>query len=402
LRVSRNTLYRGRVQQANVLVIADDLTGAADSGVSFALRGMRTTVLLDPAAPAPRSEVFVLDTDSRHATPDRAARAVRAAVRSPAPHVFKKIDSTLRGNVSAELEALKASRRIVVCPASPGTGRTVVGGAVRVRGVPLHETGTWAAEAKAVPRSVAEAVHPLKLRVVDLATVRGSRGELCAALAEHDAVCDAETADDLRAIVAAGLALPERPIWVGAAGLAEAVAQQLWPNFAPAHPPPVAGPVLAVVGSAHPVARRQAERLAVRFGQTLELPVPELLAAGPAELAETAGKLAAQLESGDTLVTLRPDRKPDPGQSRRLAGALAAVTAEARPGLFVLTGGETARSILTRYGVRGLRLFAEVEPGVVLSRTVGPEPAWVLTKAGGFGEPSTLDKAISLVRKGDR
>ena len=103
------------------------------------------------------------------------------------------------------------------------------------------------------------------------------------------------------------------------------------------------------------------------------------------------------LETGDVVVTV--DGPVDPSVARRLNTALAEVCAPAASGasLLVLTGGETARAVLSRRGVTGLRLLNELEPGVVLARTE-PHPGHVITKAGGFGTRETLHRAISAVR----
>ena len=131
-----------------VAVIADDLTGAADSGVQLARAGYRTAVAFrgSPVPPAEDLDAVAVDTDSRAMSAESAAKLVVEAGQSVrgARVVFKKVDSTLRGPVAAELSAaLEATgRRVaVVCPAFPDAGRTVSGGVLLVNGVPVHETG---------------------------------------------------------------------------------------------------------------------------------------------------------------------------------------------------------------------------------------------------------------------
>jgi len=141
------------------LILADDLSGAADAGAPFARRGLRAEVRWvgsSPAASVDDLDVISFDTDSRRL--DAAAAAAcqhKAAQRLLAPGMglFKKIDSTLRGQPGAEIAALHAvlsgrtqpvSRtRIILAPANPAMGRTTRDGRVYVHGRPLEDTETW-------------------------------------------------------------------------------------------------------------------------------------------------------------------------------------------------------------------------------------------------------------------
>src|SRR5882724_1555236 len=122
-------------------LIADDLTGACDAGALFAGRG-RVAVFVTPATPGPEWNVAAVDTESRGLAPHRAAKAIRAAAerlgtRLAQGLLFKKIDSTLRGPVGAELESLLAASgrtSALVCPAFPGQHRVVVDGTLLVNG----------------------------------------------------------------------------------------------------------------------------------------------------------------------------------------------------------------------------------------------------------------------------
>lgn len=388
----------------SVLIVADDLSGAADSGVAFAVHGMDTAVVWDGAAWG--GDVLVVDTDSRHCPADRAGELAAAALRDHGHErlVFKKIDSTLRGNLRAEISALAGhGRPVVVCPASPATGRIVLDGVLHVDGIPLHHTDSWAVEGSSPPRSVADALRPLTAAAVPLSVLRGpdAAASLAQALTTADVVvCDAVTTEDLRAVVAAGFELSRSPHWVGSAGLAEALASALRPNAHRSRGPAVAGSTLAVIGSAHAASRAQADVLATRFLHTARLPVHDLLEADEIELTRRSERLSALLDEGDVVVTPHSDRPMDATVAHRLNRALARVCAPAsrRAGLLVLTGGETARAVLARCGATSLRLLDELAPGVVLSQTTQSPPTHVITKAGGFGSPHTLHNAIETAR----
>src|SRR5829696_8231221 len=129
-----------------IAVVADDLTGAADTGVQLVRAGYRTAVLFGESnVLADDLDVVSFDTDSRTMPAGFAAKRVLevAHLAREARIVYKKLDSNLRGNVAAELAAaLGGARRerAVVAPAFPAAGRTTVGGIQRVHSVPVDET----------------------------------------------------------------------------------------------------------------------------------------------------------------------------------------------------------------------------------------------------------------------
>src|SRR5947199_3828861 len=137
------------------LIIADDLTGAADCASAFAGRGFDAVVSLDGIDC--EASVLSVDADSRH-LPARAAAARQVTIQTaywrPGMRLYKKIDSTLRGQPAAELAAQLSAwgRRslpaplAIVAPAFPATGRVTLDGRILLRELPLEQTPLWARE----------------------------------------------------------------------------------------------------------------------------------------------------------------------------------------------------------------------------------------------------------------
>ena len=131
-----------------LLMIADDFTGALDTGVQLAAHGIPTQVVVGQAdLSACSSTVLVVDTETRHLSAAKAAEAVarltRSAVENGVGCIYKKTDSALRGNIGAELAALlKASgaRNLPFLPAFPQIGRTTKKGVHYIDGVPVNES----------------------------------------------------------------------------------------------------------------------------------------------------------------------------------------------------------------------------------------------------------------------
>ena len=132
-----------------LLIIADDFTGALDTGVQFAAYGAATRVMVKDQVDFAScdAQVLVVDTETRHLPPEKAYQIVeeltRAACRAGIRYIYKKTDSALRGNIGAELAAvLQASnnRQLPFLPAFPQNGRTTRDGIHYVDGVPVTES----------------------------------------------------------------------------------------------------------------------------------------------------------------------------------------------------------------------------------------------------------------------
>jgi 4-hydroxythreonine-4-phosphate dehydrogenase len=381
-------------QPRRLVIVADDLTGAADSAAHLA--GYAEVVLLVHADPPwPRAGVIALDTDSRHLGPAEAARRVAAAIgRSVTLGAvpFKKIDSTLRGNVAVEVRAAAdacaasgPAPLVVVAPAFPAVGRTTAGGVVHVDGRPLSD-----------------AVHGgdlLRLLAAERFTPElvgrpGSAGDVVARL--HAAtqrgadavVVDAETDDDLRSVAVGALAGGVPVLFVGTGGLARAFDEVVRDGSAHAPAAVPAGPALVVVGSHSPQARAQLRAL-------VEAGVAGTAWSEAIEPGELARAIRAGLGRG--AVVLSPDVAVPVDHTRAAAVAeglaTAACAALDHVTTLIATGGETARAILTRHGVAHLRVVGELEPGVVLMHVEGRDLS-VVTKAGAFGDERVLVRCL--------
>lgn len=401
------------------MILADDLSGAADCGIACTKAGLDTIVLLSDSAGPSVADALAIDADTRSWPPSKAAaetaRLVRAHSR-PGQILFKKLDSTLRGHVAVELTAALQARRelhgpcvAIMAPAFPATGRTTMGGHQHLHGVKLEHCEVWQAEAMEGSAHIPTMLVRSGLRVesLHLDTIRDPQafaGALSGAAASHDIiVCDAEQEADLARIAESSMALGRNTIWVGSAGLAHHLphAAGLTRTKAAAPPPQVDRPVLTIVGSASGVSRRQLELLATHSGLQLIQVSPALLRAGERGWLTTRAALRSTLaRSQDVAIMLNPDASPDLSQGLLLARALAELVAPYAylAGALVMTGGETARAVLQALTIGTLRLTGEIEAGVPVSVT--PTGLTIVTKAGAFGRPDTLLACQRALRPG--
>ncbi|MDQ6924615.1 MAG: hypothetical protein M3154_00060 [Candidatus Eremiobacteraeota bacterium] len=405
------------------VVIADDLTGASDAGVQFVKRGLRTTVWLraEPNLHALDTDVVVLDTDTRGAARQDAFARMRRLLGRIGPltpsRIVKKMDSTLRGNLGPELRALldaMPDAAAIVCPAFPKQGRVCRDGILFVHGVRVDETDSARDPASPVHDACVAAHLEAPAAVLTLGELRAGAvhaNEEIERARTHGVrivVADAETDDDLRAL--ATLAhVRDDVLWVGSAGLLEALAAQCHPELVDGCAtivPSATGPVVFVVGSRSDMTRRQVEAFAAHAGHHTERIRAVDLLENFASVGRKAAGAADALRSGkDTLIAVDGGSygTSDDLDAARIRARLVTMVDESvrsdSGATVVLSGGDVARAFCAHRGIRGLELIAEVAPGIPISRAIGAN-LYVVTKAGGFGHANTyLDIAAALHAK---
>lgn len=424
-----------------IALIADDLTGANDSGVQFVRHGFGASVFFAGQPLRQGADVLVVDTDTRGRPAREAYEATFGVAERLVPIqpvlVYKKVDSTLRGNLAAEIDAVMDGFGFgvaLIAPAFPRTGRITEGAVQYLNGTPVHLTEIGR-DPKAPVRTadIAELLaggSKRKVGRIALAEVRDGltvrrlqalRAEGCQMI-----VCDSATEADLRAVASAGKALGEPVLYVGSAGLAEVLPAAL--DLKPAQGPALAarqgeasGPVLLAVGSVSAVSRGQLAQALAEPGVTgVEVRTEALLGPGAdSEAARCVGEGLAALRQGRDLAlysTVADDavrRTQALGEqlglspiqtSERVAAALGRIVGElcrtTPVGGLVLTGGDTALAVCQVVGATGVDLIREVEPGIPQGRLVGEHPYGVVTKAGAFGTESALRLAMASLKGG--
>jgi|RhiMethySRZTD1v2_1073278.scaffolds.fasta_scaffold00530_43 uncharacterized protein YgbK (DUF1537 family) len=392
--------------QPLIAILADDLTGAADTaaGMLGAGRPLVTWPRSDGAiAWHDEDRIVSIDAGTRQATPAEAANRIRdlAVLFRTAgfAHLYKKVDSTLRGHIGVEvkaaLEGWREGSLAVVAPAFPAMGRTTVDGRQRV--------GDTALDGPPVAERLASAAVPVT--TLALADVRGGvLDRIFRARAEagnRAIVCDAVTDVDLAAIAAAGAMLEAAVVWVGSGGLARRLFTDSNPSrhqMQISHPIP-SGPVLVVAGSLTAITGSQAASVAAAGARPVTVSAEDLSTRSPA-LERNRNEIERHLRAGMDVVVGIGRRHTATAADTALVDHLARMlkSCQSLVGGVVATGGDTAAALLKQWGIGGLRLIGEVETGVPIGLAIGPRPLIVALKAGGFGHDATLALARTAVR----
>ena len=385
-----------------LLIIADDFTGALDTGVQFAELGAKTLVVTENDYDLRNSEgldVLIFDSETRHVKPEEAYNKIHAITKKAknfgVPYVYKKTDSGLRGNIGAELagamDALGVSE-IAFIPAFPAMRRVTRGGVHYVDGVPVAKSMFGKDPFEPVRHS---AVKDILAEQTDKTGIR---------------IYDAETDGDMIAI-AGKLGHEGLRLTAGCAGFAGVLAHVLGFHGKAAELPTMPGQFFMVCGSVNPVTRSQMDYARDKGFKYVSLTVEEKLSptwpGGPECVNAGAEWLAEIADSNAILDANNPDDKTKTDSyihehgltvddvrlniSRSVTGAAKAVIDAGLNARLMCVGGDTLLALMNAVGVCELVPLCEVQPGVVLtSFTYNGKRYYIMTKSGGFGEKDLL------------
>lgn len=404
-----------------LLILADDLTGALDTGIQFVAAGASTRVVLDPHYDLrqvdPQVQVLVVDTESRHIAPEDAAALIRSIVRQAVELsvscIYKKTDSALRGNVGAELgAALEASgtEQLHFIPAYPKTKRTTKNGIHYIDGIPVGQS---------VFRN--DPFNPVLYSQVAEILSEGS-GQPMVSVKKGEAagnlpgiqIYDAETDEDIlersRELKAKG----KLTLLAGCAGFASVLSELMDLRGKPAETLELPGAFLMACGSVNPITREQVKE-AVDSGRFQYFPIPpeecltphwftaeekgrvqvqawaDCLARGEKCILDTndiPGRVTAYEYARQKGWTLEDVRHQIPAAMGEALRALLKKNVEAT---LMVTGGDVLMGFMREMGICEIEPVQELFTGTVLSYVqIQGKKQPLVSKSGGFGSPDLL------------
>jgi uncharacterized protein YgbK (DUF1537 family) len=426
-------------------IVADDLTSATDCGIRFALQGLRAFVVLNrqfrKSSDIREADVIAIDTDTRSKTTNEAYEIVReVALRTRAEcyhQIYKSVDSTLRGNLGSEIDAVMDVYNFTFCvfaPAFPYYGRTTVKGRHFLKRTPLSRT-EFANDPK---NPVTEDDLPKLLshqsrRKVGLVELGCLRNGNVAVLEEISSlrgrgveliVFDAQIEADLQRIVRIFSKKECNILWAGSTGLARHLAQAFETKLKPVtlKKSPSPGRLqMLVSGTTSETTRRQLEVFKQETSCVVAEMCPIDITLGgrraSVELQRCKTLLVEALSGGNDVVLQVPAQhevaaatalegrkigmrncETSAKISQALAEIVRRVVEICELGGLIVIGGDTAKMVCNRLGGAGIELLEEVEPGIPLGRLIGDVQVLIVTKAGAFGSSRVLVKASNLLK----
>ena len=423
----------------SIAIIADDLTGASDTGIQFRKHGLKTKVVVDADKLdlfLEGDEVLAINSNTRPLKYYNAYRKVyeisctleKAGYKS----VYKKIDSTFRGNLGSELEAVMDafdSELTILVPSYPDNGRCMVNGNLKIsfpyeEGIKDNEEKDERQDLCYVP-SVLQNEMKRKVALIDLKTVHKGSEAIYFDIKKlrkegfQVIVIDAVTNEDLNRIAIACKNLPSNTIFSGTAGFAAYLPkvidlyednqkQLLKKNKV----------MLIVAGTYNHITRIQIDKVLsntnsvlikidtnrIINGKLLE-EVQKIIEdamtfynnqkeiIGPLIIAvDTLFKLPCEMD----LLTSRHSRDVAIAIGEIVKGLVDKDIVES----LLITGGDTALHVLYALNTEGIDLQEEVLAGIPLGLLSGGKAhnVRIVTKAGGFGSSTALLEVIKHLK----
>lgn len=398
------------------VIIADDLTGANDTGAMLADLGFSAVsspfgVEIDEAN---YTDVLTINADSRAMSSDTAYKTIRSLTEQYGQGIqllSKRIDTTLRGNVGAEIDAVldgfgePASACVVT--AAPRANRTCIDGKVYLSGKLLEHTDISKDVRCPIDTSeVGEMIRRQSNRKIANIYLNDVRGDLANKLEETNEeiiVFDAETDEDIQLIAQAISSLKRRIIAIDPGNFTRAYAQQIMKNHQ--------GLTLLLIGSQSEPSKKQLDYLVSHHQLVPVIPQLEKLTSSDcqAEYDRILEILKGQSRSNNMLCITLIGTKVD-SDTRNNAQSisdgfanLGAHILQSLPGidLCYASGGDVSQSLMKALGIKALSLVSEVIPLAVYSKVIGGRyhGLKLLTKGGMIGSEDAIDFMIKSVRE---
>ena len=400
-----------------LLILADDFTGALDTGVPF--RGKHTVLRFgqEPGSYlkglAPDTKVLIVDAETRHLPPKAAAavvgRIVEDAAGAGVECIYKKTDSGLRGNIGAELAAVleySGAKLLHFVPALPQLNRITKNGIQYIDGQKVADSVFGKDPFEPVTASkVADIIaqqSPVRVVLPEETGVKEQRIVL------HDA----ETAEDLEKIARKLKSSGETHLLAGCAGFAQYIPEMLNLTTASGELPELPHRLITVCGSINPITLSQMDaaeaagvpRVRLTVGQKLDdgwlgseqwqrdvKSMEALLSHSGNAIVECDG-----LGDPEGLAACRARLKLNLEQMRRrisetMGALLETFLEDGLEATWMVTGGDTLMAFMELADLHELTPICEYVPGVVLARVCRKgKNVYLLTKSGGFGERTLL------------
>lgn len=427
-----------------VAIIADDLTGANDSALQFYLQGANTQILLSGSAEIENcsaTQTWAVTTETRNVLPEVAFEKVKSVTRmlidklSP-DYFFKKIDSTIRGNIAVEtltiLNELEWDAAVVV-PAFPDEQRITVGGYHLLRSMPIERTEISHDPKAPICESHLPTLFACQLQEeyrhlighVELKTIMKGAGPILVRMNElinegkKFIIMDAVSNTDIEQISlaikkidkqilptgTAAFAKALAKLWFGMSGENEIIQQKIIPQL----------PKCIISGSATPICAMQIAELKsskyfdnfaeynLKFedinsgiNDTMVMDIVCNLSQGKNILVHTTG-LEDILGSGGDQNDENDENISFPSLITDYLSTLACRIKEQIETIFVLIGGETAYKACECMGATRLQLIDKVTGPIPLCLDYNGQ--WVVTKSGNLGNAQTMVEVLKYFDK---
>lgn len=426
------------IEKEKLFIVTDDYTGATDTGVQFSKRHLKSMVITNKdfiSKSLKDCDVLVVDTESRFDDRDTAYKKTfeigEIAKAKNIRYIYKKLDSTLRGNIGAEISGMMDSLEIkhaIMVPALPSYGRITKNGNVYVKGVLLAETEI-ADDPKTplkesyIPNIISHQTDK-KIEVINYNDVLLGEQNVIHRVQQHIKngihiiVIDAQKKEDLDLIASAITTIKEKVLFVGSSGLAEYL-----PKYFDIRREKKSNIIIA--GSVSEVTRKQIDYAKEKLAITLiDVEIGKLFTR---ELYQEKNRIIdiikeSSLKGEDMIIRSAPskaivtksfEKGREYGLDRSEVGETIAsflgeiaryIIQEIKIRGILFTGGDTAIKATQCLNISGTIIQDEILPGVPYGYFVEEQykNIIIVTKAGGFGNEDAIFQVLTFLKNGRR
>lgn len=420
-----------------LLIIADDFTGALDTGVQFAKKGIPTFVgvnqELDLEFIDKKIQVLAIDIESRHIQPDQAFKRVEKIVKKAKAYgieyIYKKTDSTLRGNIGSELTALvkaAGSQELMFIPAFPNNNRVTIDGYHYVNEIPLDQTIFAQDPFEPVKHSYIPDIIKEQTQINVVVTNYKNFEFIDSDNEKVDTIYifDAKDNSDLKEI---GIVLKRKDklkVMAGCAGFAEILSELLELEAKNIHFKKNSIGTLVISGSINEVSINQMNYAQKHGYESITLTPEQKLQEDYLDTHEgekLLERIVERISINEDFIIKAVENRDQMHETDEYANKLniamnkvhlkiaenmgrlvKKILDKKHVGTLVVFGGDTVLGIMKAIKCYGIIPREEVVPGVVVSDVISDDYKLnIITKAGGFGNEDILIQIKNYLKKGE-
>lgn len=412
-----------------IAVIADDLTGANDTGVQYKKNGYKTIVKVDSdfnMTDLKNYDVISINADSRILGMKSAyIKVLDIAKKFSAieyEYIYKKMDSVFRGNIGTEIEAVLDAVNpdlTLAAPSFPANGRVLKNGYSYM----INDNEELGERIINVTELIQRELNR-SIENISIDLVREGTNRLISYIESklQDGIdvflVDAINDDDLRIVAEIYKKINKKIVFCGSAGLAQQLAL-ISPKMTEIDYVNEDGITLLVIGTRNKFTLSQTNNIKEAYDlPVFDVQVREIIDGNEENIIENViGKVSGSISSGNKLIILKTCKEDEDDfeeslkqdsnevmKSQKIVRALGAIVKQLNRLInlkyIVSTGGDTSMQICKSLDAQGIELIDEIEPGIPIGKIVGGDADGILivTKSGGFGTDNVFIKILEYIK----
>jgi len=358
------------MNRSRIVVIADDITGAAElAGIGYRY-GLNTILTTNIKCPIPDCELLVIATDTRSMDKKEAVQETQSITQylkqTTITHLFKKTDSALRGHITAELHTLLGNtdyKEVLLLPQNPTKGRYIQKGIYYINDIPLHKTAF-----------AYDPEFPMQTSHVN-------------EIIQSFSVKDANNYEQVKKYVSQ---TSKHTLLAGAADLFTAYLEHLGytPKDIPSFKGLSASKILIICGSTQSVSLTESAYVSNHQVHSSTLP-PETFYNGNIDI-RWIQEIKKEYSQNDGFILTTNGYLPQKGKEfaiqlrQTMAKIIKELVTDQLPYEFIIEGGATAFAILKELGWSNFELSDEIVPGVIRMKCNSFTHTHIILKPGSY------------------